>query len=263
MNVTPTNTLIEIENVSYYRGDTYLLREINWEIQKNENWVLFGPNGAGKTTLLKILTGYLRPSEGRASVLGETIGKTNVPELRKKIGWISNSLETLIHFEDPGFEIVLAGANAYTRLWEKPTSEHITKAKFLMKYVGCEDYATKSYKTLSQGEQQKILIARAMMNDPELIILDEPCAGLDIAAREFFLTDILNLQNLRNHPTIILVTHHVEEILPCFKNIALIKNGQIIEQGKISDILTDDKVSSLFEMKIQIKKQHERYFSFI
>ena len=258
--IHPSNhSVIELDSVGYRRKEQYILREITWNIKPGENWVLFGPNGSGKTTLLKILTGYIHPSEGVAHVLGERIGRTNLPELRKRIGWISTSITDLIHVDDPAIEIVLAGVEASTRLWFNPTLGHEARAKELLIQLGCLSTQNKPYGVLSQGEQKKVLIARALMNEPGLLILDEPCEGLDIASREQFLRDLLKLDSITPRPTIIFVSHYVEEILPFFTHILLLKRGNVFHSGTIQSLMNSEILSSLFEIPLEVTAKEKRY----
>jgi iron complex transport system ATP-binding protein len=258
--IHPSNhSIIELDSVSYRRKEQYLFRNISWRIRPGENWVLFGPNGSGKTTLLKLITGYIHPSEGVAHVLGERIGRTNLPELRKQIGWISTSITDLIHDDDPAIEIVLAGAKASTRLWFTPTLEHEARANDLLIQLGCVSILNKPYGILSQGEQKKILIARALMNEPSLLILDEPCEGLDIASREQFLRDILKLESITPRPTIIFVSHYVEEILPFFTHILYLKQGNLFHSGTLQALMNSEMLSSLFEIPLEVSVKEKRY----
>lgn len=258
--IHPTNhSIIELDSISYRRKEQYILKNISWKIKPGENWVLFGPNGSGKTTLLKLLTGYIHPSEGTAYVLGERIGRTNLPELRKRIGWISNSIADLIHDDDPAIEIVLAGAEASTRLWFDPTTKHTDRAASLLHQLGCESVKEKPYGILSQGEQKKVLIARALMNQPHLLILDEPCEGLDIASRERFLQDLLKLESIAPRPTIIFVSHYVEEILPFFTNVLLLKQGNVFQTGTLETMMNSEVLSSLFDIPLEVNAKGNRY----
>ena len=174
-NSTAANNLvIDLKRVSYWRIEKSILKNITWQVKRGEHWVVYGPNGSGKTTLLKLLTGYLLPSEGRITILDQTIGETDIFELRKQIGWVSSSLETLIHEEDPVRDIILSGTSASTRLWDDPTPEQEVKAHQLMKQLGLDGLDQRLYEVLSQGERKKTLIARALMTDPKILILDEP-----------------------------------------------------------------------------------------
>ncbi len=254
-------TIINLENVSYRQKELTILENINWTVKSGENWVVFGPNGSGKTTLMKILTGYIRPTEGIADVLHRTIGRTNVSELRKKIAWVSNDLFRLINPQDIATEIVIAGLNAGTRMWQAPSKHEVEKALQIMEIMGIKDKARSSFYHLSQGEQKKVLISRALILDPELVILDEPCEGLDISAREQFLEGLKKVSQLPSHPDIMFVTHHIEEITPLFDHILFLKGGKVFSSGPIDENLNTNTISPLFDMKIEIEKSNSRYKS--
>lgn len=257
-----TAEIISVENVNYWRPDQEnILTSISFSIKKGENWVVFGPNGAGKTTLLKMITGYLHPSKGKIRVLGKTIGQTNLPLLRKNIGWISSSLVDLIHPEDYVYEIILAGVTASTRLWQQPTNEELLRAKELIEVLNLTVTKDKKFGIISQGEQQKVLIARALMNYPALLILDEPCAGLDMVAREQLLNSITSLSQQRYGTQLVMVTHHVEEILPVFDHILYLKDGKVFNKGEISQNLNSELLSKLFELPVSLESKQDRYFS--
>ncbi|MHA1338540.1 MAG: ABC transporter ATP-binding protein [Promethearchaeota archaeon] len=272
--------ILDLKNVSFIRKKNYILSNINWKINKGENWVILGPNGAGKTTLLKLITGYLLPSRGKIKILDGEVGKINLPEIRKSIAWISKYLEELIQYSDPVIEIVLAGKSASTRLWEVPSDFDIKKALNLLKKLNCLEIAQKPYMNISQGEQMKVLIARALMIEPRLIVFDEPCEGLDIASRENFLKYIqklfnpikinedaqnnnLSSYNHSNLPSIIYVTHRIEEILPIFTHVLFLKKGKIHSLGPINEMLNSESLSDLFEINIEVIKHNNRYFSII
>lgn len=259
--MTHPKEIISVDKVSFRRGKKRILKNINWKVHEGEHYVVFGPNASGKTTLLKLVTGYLWPTKGKISVFGKAFGTVNLSELRKKIGWISTSLEWLIYDEDPALEIVLSGKSASTRLWKKATSKDSRKAERLLKMLKCGDIPERPYGVLSQGERKKVLIARSLMSEPELLILDEPCEGLDLLSREKFLEDISALSRLKKSPTIIFVTHHVEEILNIFNKILLLKEGSVFSDGPIEQVLNSKNISRLFGLKLEIKKKKGRHFS--
>ncbi len=254
--------LIKAHNVEYMQRNNPIIKNISWEMKRKQNWVLFGPNGSGKTTFLRMITGYIRPSSGKLSVLGKEIGHTNLPRLRKKIGWVSSSLESLIHKNDPVLEIVVAGFTGSTRMWEKPDEKYIQKAKRSLLDLGItENKFFLKYGLLSQGEQKKVLIARALVLEPELLILDEPCEGLDIGARETFLSDLERLDRIKQNVSILLVTHHVEEIIPIFQKILILKEGMVYKSGDIKQVLTSNCLSVLFGIHIELRQHNQRFQS--
>jgi iron complex transport system ATP-binding protein len=254
--------VVAVNDIRYVRsGRAPILDGVSWEIRAGDRWILFGPNGSGKTSLLKIITGYEFATSGSVSLLGERIGGTYIPDLQKRIGWVSDALNPLIHGEDPVFEIVLAGAFAGTRLWYDTTPEQDARARLLLTQVGCLHLLSTPYETLSQGERKKIMIARALMNDPALIILDEPCEGLDLAAREQFLQVLTNLTQTHPAVAMVLVTHHVEEIIPAFTRMMIIRYGKMFARGQIRELLNSKNLSELFGMAIEIVPVGSRFFS--
>jgi iron complex transport system ATP-binding protein len=245
--------VLKLENVSLKRSGTWILQDLNWQIEKGENWILFGLNGAGKTVILNLLNAYYFPTKGKISVLGLEFGKTYLAErLRKQIGFVSSSLQQKFYQNDNAYEVVLSGAFASIGLYETPTDEMRKKAVTLLKNLGCIEYANRNYETLSQGEKQRVLIARALMADPSLLILDEPTNGLDFIAREQLLESIDDIAKNPYGPTIIYVTHHVEEILPVFNKTLLLKEGQVFDSGKTSEMISSERLSQFFELPVSV-----------
>lgn len=262
------DVVVNLTDVSYYRilnngSRLSILKKINWNVKTGERWILFGPNGAGKTTLLNILMGILFPSSGTAKVLGERIGHTDIWELQKRVTWVTSSIESRIHDEDPLIEIVLSGFQSATRLFFKPNSQQIEKAIQLMKMLNLEHRQTTSWGLLSEGERRKGLIARALVIDPQLLILDEPCEGLDLGSREKFLKDLANLMESNRDLTVIMVTHRVEEILDDFKHILVIKQGEVMKSGPITEILNEKLLNDLFGIPIRFAEKNKRYVCFL
>ena len=203
-----------------------ILRGVNWRVQRGQHWVILGANGSGKTSLLSALTGYLMPTAGEISLLGETYGRFDWRELRKSIGLVSSSIRQLMSEDEPALETVASGKYAMIDFWGRVTPAEKAQARRLLRQVECGYLADRPWRVLSQGERQRVLIGRALMARPRVLILDEPCAGLDPAAREHFLQFIQRLGGLRNSPALILVTHHVEEIMPVFSHVLLLKQGR-------------------------------------
>ncbi|WP_147534198.1 ABC transporter ATP-binding protein [Bacillus marasmi] len=245
--------VLELVNISLRRNGKWILKEINWKVNKGEHWVIFGLNGAGKTALLNVLNAYEYPTKGKITVLGKEFGKAPLAEsLRKKIGLVSQSLQQKLHNGDNAFEIVLSGAFASIGLYESPTDEMREKAISLLRELGCYDYANRNYETLSQGERQRVLIGRALMADPELLILDEPTNGLDFLAREMLLESVEKIAKETNGPTIIYVTHHAEEILPEFQHTLLLKQGEVFAAGKTDEMISDHTLSDFFGLDVGV-----------
>lgn len=250
---------IQLENVSLKRNGNWILKEINWKVQKGEHWVLFGLNGAGKTALLNLLNGYYFPTSGKVKILDKEFGKVDIGEhVRKKIGLVSSSLQEKFYHSDSAFEIVLSGAFTSIGLYEKPSDEMRQKAISLLNQLGCIEYADREYETLSQGERQRILIARALMNDPEILILDEPTNGLDFIAREQLLETIEKIAAAQIGPNLLYVTHHVEEILPIFEKTLLLKKGEVFASGKTVEMMSEDVLSEFLEMDVNVVWRNDR-----
>lgn len=251
--------VLELENVSLVRDGNWILQDINWKINRGENWVIFGLNGSGKTAILNLLNAYYFPTKGKVTVLGLEFGKTYLSEkLRKQIGFVSSSLQEKFHSGDNAFEVVLSGAFASIGLYETPTDEMRNKAVDLLEALGCIRYANRNYEKLSQGEKQRVLIARALMAEPSLLILDEPTNGLDFIAREQLLESIGKIAENPGGPTLIYVTHHVEEILPVFTKTLLLKEGQVFAEGETSELITSEKLTEFFNLPIRVTRENNR-----
>lgn len=253
---------MKLSGVAATLGGKRVLSDVDLQINLGENWAIVGPNGSGKTTLLKIMNGYLRPSEGRIEALGEKFGDVDLRELRKDIGFVSSYMNDLVSLDDNVLDIVVAGRNAATRLWAVPPGEDVEQALKLLKLLGCSRYSDSMLRDLSQGEKQKIMIARALMTDPKLLALDEPCAGLDLKSRESFLSSLLKLAS-KGSASMVYVTHRIDEIPRCFTNALLLKHGKVLAQGKISTILNSKNLSKCFEVDVSVKKLHGRYFPIV
>ncbi|HWO78411.1 MAG TPA: ABC transporter ATP-binding protein [Bacillus sp. (in: firmicutes)] len=251
--------ILHLENVSLRRGNQWILQDINWRVENGEHWVLLGLNGSGKTSILNLLNAYTFPTKGNMNVLGFEFGKTYLAErLRKKIGYVSSALQQKFHPGDNAFEVVLSGAFASISLYEDPTDEMRKKAVKLLQELGCISYANREYETLSQGERQRVLIARALMADPSMLILDEPTSGLDFIAREQLLESVEELAKKHDAPTIIFVTHHVEEILPVFNKALLLKEGRVFAAGNTREIISSQQLSEFFELPVDVIWNHNR-----
>ncbi|MBM7646631.1 iron complex transport system ATP-binding protein [Scopulibacillus daqui] len=250
--------IIDIKNATWQRGDKTILKDVSWQVKNGEHWCLLGLNGAGKTALLNLINGYMFPTKGDVTVLGFEFGKSPLPELRKLIGWVSSSLQQRLYGNDTVEEIILSGKFASIGLYQQPEENDIEKAGKILADLGCEQFRFRRYETLSQGERQKILIARALMASPKLLILDEPCTGLDIFAREQLLSMIDTIAKQPDAPTLIYVTHHVEEILPCFSHTLLLKQGEVFRAGKTADVLTEGELTDFFGTPLEVERKKER-----
>ncbi|TWT03654.1 ABC transporter ATP-binding protein [Planomicrobium sp. CPCC 101079] len=251
--------VLELENVSRRRGDKKLLKNVSWQVERGEHWVLYGLNGAGKTSLLDLINAYFFPTEGKVSVLGMEFGKTYLAEkLRKQIGFVSSSLQQKILSSDNAYEVVLSGAFASLGLYEETTAEMDKRGVEILKELGCLEYANRPYATLSQGEKQRVLIGRALMAEPSLLVLDEPTNGLDFIAREELLETIENIAKKPEGPTIIYVTHHIEEILPVFDKTLLLKDGEVFDSGNTAELITSEGLSAFFGIPVNVMWHNSR-----
>lgn len=249
--------MIRMEDLLLYRNGKTILQNVSWEVQDGEHWAILGLNGSGKTTLLKVINGYLWPNEGSVQVLGETFGKTDIREIRKSIGWVSAAMVEEFDRRDPAIEVVLSGKYGAIRLFESVTEEEIAEGVRMMKRFKIAHLVNSAFEYLSQGERQRVQIARAMLAKPKLLILDEPCTGLDLVEREHLLNTISELAEEGN-VTILYVTHHVEEVLPCFTHTLLMRDGQVFAQGESTLLLNEDILSSFFNHDIAVRLEKGR-----
>lgn len=254
-----TPTLLRVENLTIRRGEAFLVRSLTWTVRTGEHWVILGPNGCGKTSLLRALGGYLTPSEGEVHLLGETFGETDWRELRKHLGFVSASIASLMHEEDTALEIVAGGRDAMIGMWGNPSRAEQREASSLLAELGAESIANRPWQVLSQGERQRTLIARALMAHPRLLLLDEPCSGLDPVAREHFLRSLSKLAGRRNAVPLVLITHHVEEILPLFTHALVLRNGEAIASGPVGRVITSKTLSEAFEAPLQVSRRDGRF----
>lgn len=248
--------MIHLQSITLRRGERDILRGVDLHVNPGEHWTLLGRNGCGKTTVLEMITGYLFPTSGTVDVLGNRYGQVDVREIRKKIGYISPSLIEKLTLRDPVWEIVAGGALAYLRIYEEVPDELRERALQELERVGLRALAEQPFGTLSQGERKKVLLARTMMAAPQLLILDEPCAGLDLYERERFLDalSVLSGQNM----SMLYVTHHIEEIVPLFTHVALMSEGQIVASGPKQAVLTPDRLEAAYDLPLSVYWQGNR-----
>lgn len=251
-------TVVDIQDVSWKRQSKSILSNINWKVERREHWAILGLNGSGKTTLLNMINGYIWPTTGNISVLGQTFGRTDLRELRKSIGWVSSSLGERIKGSSLVEEIVLSGKFSSIGLYDSYTEMDRNRALEMMEKLGCSKLVGRTYQTCSQGEKQKVLIARGLMGSPKLLILDEPTNGLDFLSREDLLLTVDRLARQENAPTIIFVTHHVEEILPVFSKTLLLREGSVYAQGYTEEIFTKENLSQFFSTSVEVEWKRNR-----
>ncbi|UJL45300.1 ABC transporter ATP-binding protein [Virgibacillus sp. NKC19-16] len=250
--------VIDMQDVSWKRQQETILTNVNWNVSRGEHWAVLGLNGSGKTTLLNMVNGYIWPTTGKVSVLDQQFGRTDIRELRKSIGWVSSSIQERIKGTAYGEDVVVSGKYASIGLYDVPNNEDYKKAYQIMEQVGCSHLTNRTYQTCSQGEKQKILIARGLMGSPDLLILDEPTSGLDFISREELLSTIDNLAIQKDAPTIIFVTHHIEEILPVFSHTLLLHQGTVFDKGERSAMLTSTCLSEFFGTSVRVEWHRDR-----
>lgn len=250
--------IISIQDVYLTRGGNQILQGIYWDIKDGEQWAILGLNGSGKTSLLNIVAGYHFPTTGHVEVLGNIFGKTNLPELRKKIGFVSSSLDRFSQMvnNETVERVIVSGKFASFGIYDKVTDEDWAKADALLTSLRLHYLKGKPYHLLSQGEQRRILIARALMSDPQILVLDEPCSGLDILSRE----ELLSLTNeiVQHNCHIIYVTHHIEELVNTITHVLLLHDGKGVHSGRKEDVLTDEHLSETFKVPVTVKWEKGR-----
>ena len=254
-----SDAVLEVRNLKIRRGETHLLSGFSWKVAGGEHWVILGPNGCGKTSLFAALLGYLSPTAGDLFVLGEEFGNSDWAELRKKIGLVSSSVRQMMAESEPAWITVASGKYAMIDFWGTPKKSDRAEALRILRETEAEHLAERPWAVLSQGERQRILIGRALMARPALLILDEPCAGLDPAAREHFLDFLERLGRKKNAPSLVLVTHHVEEIMPVFSHALIMKIGGKLCEGPIGHVLNTQSLSEAFGTEMRLRRNGERY----
>lgn len=251
--------MLAISGLRIQRGDTVILDNISWRVERGQHWVILGANGSGKTSLLSALTGYLMPTAGELSVLSESYGQSDWRELRKHIGLVSSSVRQMMHDEELALETVISGKYAMIDFWGKSTARDRAEARRILEQVEATYLDDRPWLVLSQGERQRVLIGRALMAKPRLLILDEPAAGLDPAAREHFLQFLQRIGKRKDAPTLVLVTHHVEEIMPVFSHVLILKKGKVLAAGTKAKTLNSKLLSDAFGERGRLKKEKARY----
>lgn len=237
---------LHLDAITLRRGGRTLLHEVSWKLAAGEHAVLLGANGSGKTTLLKVLNGYEWPSTGTVDVLGERFGDTHLPTLRKRIGWASSALAHRFVEAAIPRDIVVTGLEATLAQFREYTDDEMAMADAALARLGIGEFAHTAWGFLSQGERQRVMIARALVAQPGLLILDEPCAGLDPLAREVFLDDIGRFLAADGAPTLIFVTHHIEEVRPYIQRALALAGGRVVTQGAVADVVTSSVLSKTF-----------------
>ena len=242
------------------RDLTTILQDFSWQVQPGEHWVVFGPNGAGKTSLLNVIQGYLWPTTGSVKIMGGTLGDgVDVREMRRAIPVVSEAVRRMIHDYLTGLEVLVTGARAHLDIFDPPLQAELDCAHQLAGQTGITPLLSKTFGVMSTGERQRVLITRALMANPAIVILDEPCTGLDLAGREWVLHTIEKIRSSPSAPSLLLTTHHVEEIADGFTHALLIDKGRVFASGEISQTFTSENLGRLFDLKLSLTHTDGRW----
>lgn len=254
--------VLDLSDVSVVRDGNTILDSVSWTVESDQRWVVLGPNGAGKTTLLKLAAASMHPTSGTATVLGEQLGKVDIFELRPRIGFASSASARQVPVEETVFDTVLTAAYAVTGRWNE-TYEDVDdrRAERVMKEWRLEKLRDRRFGTLSDGEQKRVQIGRAVMTDPELLLLDEPAASLDLGSREELVQLLGAYASTAEAPAMIMVTHHVEEIPAGFTHALLISEGSVLAAGPVSEVITADRLSEAFGIDLVVSTSEDGRFA--
>ncbi|MCV7155396.1 ABC transporter ATP-binding protein [Mycolicibacterium pyrenivorans] len=254
--------LIDFAKVTLRRNGRLLVGPVTWSVELDERWVIVGPNGAGKTSLLRIAAAMEHPSSGTAYVLGERLGRVDMSELRSRVGLSSAALSQRVPDDEVVRDLVVSAGYAVLGRWrERYDDIDYNQALEMLESVGAEHLAERTFDTLSEGERKRVLIARSLMTDPELLLLDEPAAGLDLGGREELVARLSDLASDADAPAMVLVTHHVEEIPHGFSHCLILSEGEVVDSGLLADVMTAENLSKAFGQSIALDVIDGRYFA--
>lgn len=252
--------VLELASVRVVRGTTTLLDDVSWTVKEGERWVVLGPNGAGKTTLLQIAGARMHPTSGMVGILDEILGAVDVFELRPRIGLASAALAKQIPEHEKVLNVVVTAAYGVTGRWRESYERDDERRAFaLLDAWGMSTFLNRPFSSLSEGERKRVQIARALMTDPEFLLLDEPAAGLDLAGREDLVQRLTGLAEDPTAPAIVLVTHHLEEVPPGFTHALLMRDGGVVAQGEIAEVLTEEHLSKTFGIALEVTRHNGRF----
>jgi iron complex transport system ATP-binding protein len=256
------SAILELSDISVRRGDRIILGPLNWQVLEGERWVILGPNGAGKTTLLQICSSLIHPTTGEINILGEKLGKVDVFELRTRIGLTSSALVEQLPPEELVMDVVLTAAYAMLGRWqEKYDLWDESRAMALLTALGVRELGERLFGSLSEGEKKRVQIARALMADPELLLLDEPASSLDLGGREDLLRRIESLSKDPLAPATVIVTHHIEEIPVGTTHALLLREGAVVAQGEVASVITDQNLTQAYGLAITVQNEGGRFFA--
>ncbi len=254
------NAVLELADVTVKRGQATLLDHVDWTVEEDERWVILGPNGAGKTTLMQICSAQIHPTSGVVGILGEVLGTIDVFELRPRIGWTSAAVADRIPRHEIVRDVVVSASYGVVGRWrEQYDALDHGRAAELLREVGAASLMDRTFGTLSEGERKRVQIARALMTDPELLLLDEPAAGLDLGGREDLVSTLSSLAMDENSPALVLVSHHVEEIPPGFTHALMLRQGRVVAAGPLPWVMTEQVLGETFGMPLRLDEHEGRY----
>ena len=243
------NSMIKVQDIYITRNNNKIIKGINWEVKRNQHWSIIGSNGSGKTSLLRAITGDLWPTTGSVWLFGNQLGFCDLPALKRRLGWVGASIDKWLPPTETALNLVITGIYSTYELYTTPTRADLEQAHDILASLNCAHITDRSFAKLSQGEKQKVRLARALINQPDMLILDEVCAGLDISSREDLLESIESMKV----PTILYVTHHTEEIPPRTTHALIVKNGKVLAQGEKHSIITEQTMSQAFDIGITVE----------
>ncbi len=254
--------ILELEEVGLVLDGVRVLDSVDWSVRRGEHWAVLGANGSGKTTLLRIVAGYQWPTRGGVTLLGYRFGQVDLRRLRRRIGWVSPSLAAELRPFDPALDVVVSGRFASLNLFfDHPTEGERSEAHELLDTLGVAYLAERPFGVLSQGERQRVLLARSLMAEPEVLILDETTAGLDLAAREDLLEALQVLTEAADGPSIFFVTHHLEEIVPGITHVLLLSGGRVVAAGPKEAVLGEEALSEAMGVPLEVHARHGRHWA--
>ncbi len=250
--------LLEATSLTVER-ETHILRDLNWQVRRGEHWAVLGPNGSGKSSLLNVFTAFLAPTTGRIRAFGKEYGEDDWNEIKARIGYAGSEVNRMIRPEETVLDLLIGGARAMINFWGEYKPAERRAARAFLKRADCLPLEHRPWRLLSQGERQKILFGRALMGKPAALFLDEPCAGLDPVARASYLAFMERSASTAPSPVLVLVTHHVEEITPCFTHVLILREGQVLAAGPKKQTLTAANLTKAFGAPIKLRSAQGRY----
>lgn len=257
-----TPPVLLLRDVDVDRSGNQALLRVSWQVRSGERWAVLGPNGSGKTTLVQLASGYLHPTKGTVEILGQRLGRVDVRALRQRVAVVSASVARMVHPWLSALQVVVpAGRGALEPWWHDYEPSEWQQARELLAAAGFAHIADRPFGQLSEGERQQVLLARALMCAPGLVLLDEPCAGLDMGGRERLLSRLSSLAELGSSPPVVMVTHHVEEIPAGFTHILLLRHGEVLAAGHLGDVLSPEALSRCFDVPLTLHHHEGRWAS--